>query len=464
MSDNISSYFYARQIEQVIQQIIRVFSGFKYKTGADSSGLPQLLPVPCKYGDISRMVAQIMRNNSENVAMSAPMFAVWIKDINMAPNRRKGPVLENTLMVTERAIDPITGRYTDQPGNSYEINRLMPVPLDIKINVDLLTTNTDQHWQLLEQMLLLFNPNIEIQANENPFDWTYPIWMTLENINYNSKSIPLHTEDQWNVASLTFNIDFWLSPPAKVKRLVPIHNIIIDVGRKTDEEIETWTVNDFSQMVKSVADYKVTISGNTAILQGKFNAVHDDNGNVYSWSDVLNSLGYFDPNTTILRLRPTSNIEYTKADIIAHIALDNNSPNILNLSFDESTFPATTITDVNNIIDPRVTYPNNGISASPTTGVRYLILKQIIANTFAWGNFSAPANSIIEWNGSSWIVSLNPADAPISSIVKNLYNNKLYVLINEETWISCIEGIYTQGYWALQFYDKLPIPTDKTEF
>ena len=40
--------------------------------------------VPCRYGDMSRMVASILRNNSENVLNNAPMITVSIQSIQPA--------------------------------------------------------------------------------------------------------------------------------------------------------------------------------------------------------------------------------------------------------------------------------------------------------------------------------------------------------------------------------------------
>ena len=40
------------------------------------------------------------------------------------------------------------------------------------MNIDIWSGNTDQKLQLLEQVLILFNPSIQLQQNQNPLDWT----------------------------------------------------------------------------------------------------------------------------------------------------------------------------------------------------------------------------------------------------------------------------------------------------
>src|SRR5882672_3236133 len=147
VNDGTSNYFYANQIEKMVQQCIRVFSNFYYKTGVNYTGDEQLLPIPCKWGDASRMVASIIKNNSENTAIAAPMFAVYIKSFQIDAANRKFPVGESVLQVSERAIDPVTGRYTGELGTQYEVNRLMSVPYTVKIQVDYFFTNASQQWQ-----------------------------------------------------------------------------------------------------------------------------------------------------------------------------------------------------------------------------------------------------------------------------------------------------------------------------
>ena len=444
------AYFYARQLEALMKQCIRVFSNFQYKTGNNAQGPGELLSVPCKYGDASRMVAQIIKNNSENTAISCPAFAVYIKDIEHDPSRRKGPVLENQLNVTERAIDPETGRYTDEPGNRYEVDLLMPVPSIVRIQVDLLTSNTEQLWQLFEQVTLLFNPAIDIQTNDNALDWSSLTYMELESMTYNSRTIPNGNDDSINVTSWTFKVPFWMNPPAKVKKVIDIRNIISTIGPDSNSDVLTWNAIDFSQTITSAADYKINISGNSAILLGKFGNTTDENANVYPWKTVIDSLGKYDPNSTLLRVRPGANIAYASADVLAHFTYDEEV-NKLDLTFVESTLPSPTLPGVTGIIDPRLNYPGNGIASDPAVGTRYLILTGIPANTAAWGTFSAPINTIIQWDGSKWFVAFAPADDNSGAIIQNLSNGKLYVLI-QDGWVSAVEGTYSQGYWDIVFF------------
>ena len=54
-------FFYDGQIRRYITQIIRLMSNFSYKDGDGG-----LKTIPVMYGDISRQVSHIIRDNSEN--------------------------------------------------------------------------------------------------------------------------------------------------------------------------------------------------------------------------------------------------------------------------------------------------------------------------------------------------------------------------------------------------------------
>ncbi len=93
----------------------------------------------------------------------------------------------------------------------------MPSPYKLSISADIWSTNTEQKLQILEQILMLFNPSIEIQTNDNFIDWTSLSVVELENINYSSRSIGSSSETEIDVATLGFTTPIWISPPLKVK-------------------------------------------------------------------------------------------------------------------------------------------------------------------------------------------------------------------------------------------------------
>jgi hypothetical protein len=75
----------------------------------------------------------------------------------------------------------------------------------------------------------LFNPALEIQSTDNYVDWTSLTAVYLETPNWSSRTVPIGTENPIDVATLTFKLPVWISPPAKVKKLGVIQKIIASI-------------------------------------------------------------------------------------------------------------------------------------------------------------------------------------------------------------------------------------------
>ncbi len=165
-------YFYDKQIRRYIQQFIRLFSGFSVQMGKDDTGLPVMQVVPVRYGDINRMAAHITRENSENIVNTVPFISCYVTNLAMAPELRTFPASTDKVQVVEKKYDDVTGEYLNEPGNRYTIERHNPVTYMLSMNCDIWTSNTEQKLQLLEQIMVLFNPTLDVRTSDNPYDWS----------------------------------------------------------------------------------------------------------------------------------------------------------------------------------------------------------------------------------------------------------------------------------------------------
>ena len=165
-------FFYDKQIRRYIQQFIRLFSGFSVQMGHSDDKLPIFHSVPVRYGDINRMAAHIQRENSENMTNTVPFISCYVNNVDMAPERRQYQGNVEKVQVFEKKYDESSQEYLNEVGNRYTIERHQPVPYFMDMNCDIWTSNTDQKLQLLEQIMVLFNPTLNIRTTNNPFDWT----------------------------------------------------------------------------------------------------------------------------------------------------------------------------------------------------------------------------------------------------------------------------------------------------
>ena len=468
-------YFYDGQVRRYITQIMRMLSNF----GVDD-GTGQGKTVPVMYGDLTRQVANIIRENSENKLPSAPRMAVYVTALELDRDRMSDATYIRKTNIRERAYDETNQEYLNYQGKNYTVERIMPTPFILRVNCDIWTTSTDQKLQLLEQILVLFNPSLEIQTTDNYVDWTSLSVVHLENVQFTSRSTPVGIDSEIDIATLTFSTPIFISPPAAVKRMGAITNIItsmfdeergtVDLGETIPElnQYDDYSVsgkvqNEFgataqTDLAKHSADvnyqtYGIYIDGDTAqiISKGTIGQVN--------WRALLENLpGTYRSNLSKIYL---TNLD-TDSLLTGTIGLNPINENLISINWDTDSFPDDSIlsssyadrTSIDAIIDPTTYNPG----ATKAAGLRLLTLGDIgdSANTTgptAWKNadttdFVAEENDIIEWTGTSWQIVMDASETTDIIYQTNLTTGKQYRWKNGE-WLLSVEGEYPVGTWRI---------------
>jgi hypothetical protein len=472
-------FFYDGQIRRYVTQFMRIFIGFKYEAG---NGDQQSVPV--MYGDLTRQVANIIRENSENKLPTVPRMACYITGLEMDTSRLTDPTFVSKVNIRERHynIDEDGERqYTGAQGKNVTVERLMPTPFTLSMRCDIWTSNTDQKLQLLEQILVLFNPALEIQTTDNYVDWTSLSVVYLTSTSFTSRSIPAGAESDIDICTVDFEIPIWISPPAKVKKLGVIRSIIANIFTEEGNVVNLSTLIYNNNEANSVyvnprypvllfkanngidLDYELTVVDQNAAIQSLgLDEKEFTNGRKLDWNAVLSALGNFVEGTSTVYFKQPDGSE-----IQGTIAINPVDPFILLVSMDRDTLNANTLIvsaqypsgngTINAIIDPFRYNPIdkfNGLANIPT-GHRFLMLEDINDETgnkpAAWKNLdgsatSIPGNSIIEWNGSSWAVIFDPTDVDDITYVSNLTTGIQYKWDGIQ-WLKSFEGEYAPGYW-----------------
>lgn len=408
-------FFYDGQIRRYITQIVRAFSRFSYQ---DSDGV--LVEVPVMYGDITRQVASIIRDNSENKMPSAPRMGVYITGLEMDRTRSSDASFVSKINLREKEYDEATQAYYASQTKGYTVERLHPTPYTLSINIDIWSSNTEQKLQILEQILMLFNPSMEIQTTDNYIDWTSISVLNLENINFSSRSIPVGAADEIDVATLGLTAPIYISPPVKVKKLGIITDIITSIFNQdtgsislegfnppTDSQPSAGTgtvvLPDGTIIDNTQGNTSLTNTVNTGETTGRFDlenpfivsyrnydlVLEQEVGKLgynrklrigdISWTHILEAElpAKFQPGISQLRLRRAELIN----PIVGTFDVDPLDNTKININFDQDSLPQDTILQgpvktsgsINGVIDP--------ISFNPTTvktaGIRYLILNPI---------------------------------------------------------------------------------------
>lgn len=450
-------FFYDEQIRRFLLQFARMFSNFQVEYGRDDADNPTLVTVPVKYGDPSRQAQTVLQNNSASTMLSTPMISFYIAALDYDRARLQEPYHVNKISVRQRRYDADTESYETTQGNAFTIERLMPVPYLLTINADIWTSNTNQKFQLFEQIATLFNPSLEIQSTENYLDWTSLSVVELDRTNFSSRTIPVGTENPIDIMTMTFKLPIWISSPAKVKKLGVVEKIVASVFDAQGDANEAVLNSDLllgTRQKFTPYGYQVLLIGNK--LQAlKISAVVEpgnDNTDAQQpvpsnefWQAIVGMYGVLRSGISQVRL---DNQWGDDTQVIGMVSYDPTDDRFLLFDVDEDTVPQNTLPPVSAVIDPSRSGPGQGLPAA-AAGQRYLILEDMGPGiTAAWGDVEADANDIIEYTGDQWQVVFRASDSAAVQFVTNITTAQQYRWTGT-AWVKSYEGLYPGGEWNL---------------
>ncbi len=483
-------FFYDGQIRRYLTQTIRVLSNFTVRYGDGT-----LVRVPVMYGDQDRQAASIIRQNSENKVNSVPRIAVYISGLDLDSSRLSDQTYVGKVHVRERAIndaDPNNPVYTSGQGRNYTVERLMPTPFKLTMKCDIWTANTEQKLQLLEQILVLFNPSLELQTTDNYIDWTSLTVLNLTQTTWSSRTVPSGNDTAIDIATLQLETPIWISPPAKVKHLGVITKIITslygDATNYSNTYIEglgqplagpeTVMGQLITREVVTIDDYNIQVYNSQVILLNKSESsipreptldIPARQGTPIEWLSIFDKYpGKYNAGSSALYLTQPNDTE-----VVGTVAISPLDPTILQVSWDSDTLNTNTGIDSDGNLDTDSGYGTNNLRSSspgtfdaiinpltynpnsPAAGTRYLIVEDIGSESNSqpaqeWGNLVAVANDIIEFDGTNWYIIFNSAQESDTLIYQtNIYTGVQYVW-NGVYWAKSFEGEYRAGEWRLE--------------
>jgi hypothetical protein len=476
---------------------MRCFIGFKYKTGGTN---PEERQVPVMYGDLTRQAAQIIKENSENKLSTVPKIACYISALEMDQARQGDYSFVGKLNLRERSYelnDEGERVYNNYVGGGYTIERLMPVPYKIRFKADIWTSSTDQKLQLLEQILIMFTPSLEIQTTDNYVDWTSLSIIQLTGVNWSSRVIPQGSESEIDICTLDFETPIYLTAPTKVKKLGIVKNIVANIFGESGQLLDLENLI-YDDMVSNADTDQATVTlriqkGGFRILllknaaTGMYDCTILDSAQAMTtlgleaptknyatkidWFKVLELYGGYTATSKIYFLQPSG------YELVGTFSINEVDPSYLVVDLDIDTIPSNTLPAITAIIDPYKFNPLKkfGSVANIPAGTKYLMLDDVnpspnrgqyldpdkwsgdsaLSNFYdgpdAWKDLAGndlriKANSIIEWNGSTWITTFDPDENENVQYVSNLTTGIQYKWDGTQ-WLRSFEGEYSEGYW-----------------
>lgn len=462
----MQQFFYDEQIRRFLLQFTRIVSGFQVEYGPEG-GNPDataLLRVPVRYGDSTRNVQTVIQNNSANFMTSTPMMTFYITGLEYDRSRMQEPTFVSKINIRQRTYDEVTETYENTQGNAFTVERLMPVPYKLSIALDIWTSNTNQKLQLLEQMLTLFNPSLEVQSTDSFVDWTSLTVVELDSVTWTSRTIPQGTDNPIDIASLKFNIPIFISSPVKIKKLGVIERVIASMYDAQGDLNLAISRNDLllgTRQIITPYNWAVVVVGNRIQCLNNQDLAQEPSNNSLDaasivadspllWSTVIDVYGALRPGVSEIRL-----IQPDESEVVGTVVIDPTDARFLLYNVDIDTAPQNTLAAVDAVINPLTSGPAQGLD-SALEGQRYLLTEGTGSTNGAatiWQGANgrpliAQANDIIEYTNQFWQVVFRAEGAAAGQYVTNVTTGIQYEW-NGDAWIKSYQGVYPGGTWRL---------------
>jgi hypothetical protein len=273
-------------------------------------------------------------------------------------------------------------------------------------------------------------------------------------------------DSEIDVASISFSMPIWLSPPVKVSKLGVIQKIIMSIydddGGIADGLIDGTLI---SKSFITPNNYSLLLTGNQLRILGStgtnvssggdgfYTGAHasttldpfEQFGPPVNWNILLNQYGKITNGLSQIKLEQENGNE-----VVGTISVSPLDETILLFNIDSDTIPANTIASVTKIINP-LTFD---ASAAVANGTRFLITDNIGDSTQYWQGLSddaAEANDIVQYNSATntWSVVFDASEFDSTvEYVTNL-NTGIQYKYNGTNWVKSYEGIYIAGKWTL---------------
>jgi hypothetical protein len=289
----------------------------------------------------------------------------------------------------------------------------------------------------------------------------------LKDVRWSSRTIPVNADNPIDIATLSFTLPMWITPPAKVKKLGVIERIITSVYDAQGDLVNALTNSDLllgTRQRFTPYGYQVLLVNNKLQALRSQQVVDESNASLTApdspssnllWHSVVGMYGTLRPGISYITLEQPDG-----TDVTGTVAFDPTDDRFLLFTVNGDTMPANTLPPITAVIDPLVSGPGSGLPVA-APGQRYLLTQDTGAwsnpdntNPVAWeGNFGQPlvahANDIVEYDGAYWQIAFDRTSSPDNMQYVTNLTSELQYRWTGTAWVKSYQGIYPGGSWTL---------------
>lgn len=216
----IDTFYYDNQLKRYIIQAMNIFKGLHVMVGKNDAGEEPLVYVPIQYGSRDRVVQHILGGNTQNKPLRLPIMSMYMSGLTIDSDLMKGKMGQRS-----QTYLPYGGIV---PDDLTVVKQYMPIPYRMSIDLSIYCSNQEQQFQILEQILMLFDPSLQIQTSDTPFDWTKITTVRLEDIRL-EENYPPGMDRRMIQSTLGFSLPIYIAPPSTLKQEI-VNKILYRIG------------------------------------------------------------------------------------------------------------------------------------------------------------------------------------------------------------------------------------------
>lgn len=239
-------FFYDGQFHRYVRQIMAAFSGFQVVTGIQRDGKPRFINTPVIFGGRDRLSAWIAAGQSQNNMLPLPVISIRPVAFKQADDLRRAPYHERVQPYQDRNLTPSSEANveatqrddTADQARDLTVSMWMPVPYYFDFELTIMASNMDQGMQLVEQIGVLYNPELDMKVSDSPLNWTFLTNLKfMGDVEFGRQAADLDggTREAPHTFSMRFQTVMHLSPPVMVYASNLIEEIHVQIKEMTLE-------------------------------------------------------------------------------------------------------------------------------------------------------------------------------------------------------------------------------------
>ena len=206
----LGQYFYNQSTRNVVVAFGTLFNTIQLHKKDGSGNIVQSMKVPLVYGPKQKWLSRLTEdpNLSKKVAVTLPRIGFEISGITYDPARK----LQKTVKVKKVA---------DGIDNNQVKSGFMPVPYNINFELYVLSKNSDDALQIVEQILPFFQPDYTVTMKEIPeLDIIRDVPIILNSVGYEDDYEGSFTSRRSIIYTLSFTAKYYMYGPVSASNII----------------------------------------------------------------------------------------------------------------------------------------------------------------------------------------------------------------------------------------------------